>query len=142
MVVVIILENYFRQLLGLLTLIVQDYPTGYGIQYMLLNITSYKMFDIWFFIESGHTLPLFFVISPFDVTVHEHITYKVNHMAYTSYSSAIDNRGACIAFSQFWQDPQRLAVLDDVIVNLLQRLVLVLEPFPEQLRRRQAHARF
>jgi hypothetical protein len=40
-----------------------------------------------------------------------------------------------------WKDPQGLAVLDDVIVDLAQRLVLVLEPFLDQLRRRQAHSR-
>lgn len=39
------------------------------------------------------------------------------------------------------QNSQCLAVLDDVVVHLVQVLVPELEPFPNQLGRRQAHPR-
>ena len=39
------------------------------------------------------------------------------------------------------QDTQDVAVVDHVVVHPVQRLVLVVEPFPDQLRRREAHSR-
>jgi hypothetical protein len=39
------------------------------------------------------------------------------------------------------QNPQRLAVLNDVVENLIQGVVLELEPFPDQLPGGEAHSR-
>lgn len=39
------------------------------------------------------------------------------------------------------QNPLGLALLHHVVVDLVQRLVLELEPYAEQPRRRQAHSR-
>lgn len=38
-----------------------------------------------------------------------------------------------------WQHPQRLAVLDSIVEHVVQVLALVLEPFPDQLLRRDQH---